>query len=86
VDYLLGGASNVLIGHQRGDHLGRLPRLLAPGPEAEPGDPVVCEVCGRKFGATLPPMEETPDPWRGDGAYQVAPHWHAGPLAPQRKA
>ncbi len=62
------------------------PGSWRPLPEAQLGDVVVCEVCGRKLGATLPPMEETPESWRDDGSYRVAPHWHAGLLAPQRKA
>jgi len=41
------------------------PSCWRPVPEAQPGHPVVCEVCGRWVHATVPPlMEETPDPWR----------------------
>jgi hypothetical protein len=37
-----------------------------PTARAQPGDSVVCQVCGRGVHATVQPlMEETPDPWRG---------------------
>jgi hypothetical protein len=59
------------------------PGSWRPVPDAQPGDPVVCEVCGRAVHATLPPMmEETADPWRGSTAAHVRPHWFpAGRLA-----
>lgn len=52
------------------------PGSWRPLPDPQPGDRVVCGVCGRNVAASVPPaLEETPDPWRGSKAARVAPHW-----------
>lgn len=59
------------------------PGSWLPIPSASPGDRVNCELCGRAVHATLPPMDITPDPWRGNEEARVRPHWPAGLLAPR---
>lgn len=58
------------------------PGSWLPLPAASPGDPVTCALCGRRLHATPPPLDLTPDPWRGTREARVQPHWPAGFLKP----
>lgn len=53
------------------------PGSWRPVPEAEPGDPIRCEVCGRQVHASVPPLlEEALNPWAGSPVARVRPHWY----------
>jgi hypothetical protein len=64
----------------RADHLVEVHQPVGSLPDAQRGDPVICEVCGLRVHATLPPpCETTPDPWKGPTAMRVRPPWFPRP-------
>ena len=59
------------------------PGSWLPVQHLQPGDQIVCPVCGRKVILSVPPMPETLDPWAGSKDTRVQVHWAVAKMPQQ---